>query len=222
MKDAALTLIVGRRGSGKTHLSRAVIDKFQRVVAFDPLGEYRGKRGWRSCDDRKTMLGHIVKNWNAGFQVSYIPPAGGELEALHFVSDLLWQIQEKYRNGKSSDKICLLIEEANLSIPTTAFPRDRASALRLINQGRHAGIEMVAVTQRPALVNASYRANAFRTYVFPLADDNDVQTAMRMIGRQHSNRLRTMLPYNFLLWENAKLYPGVTLPKGGFQLKSPI
>lgn len=222
MKDASLTLIVGRRGSGKTHLSRAVISQFSRVVAFDPLAEYRGKRGWVCCDDRPSVLKAIRRKWRTGFQVSYVPPAGGEIEALHFLSVMLWEIQAAYLVGRSREKICLLIEEANLSLPVTALPRDRSGALRLINQGRHAGIEMVAVTQRPALVSAHYRGNAERSYLFPLASANDVTAIGQMIGREHVQRLRTLQQFNFLLWENAQIRPGVTLRQGGFSLKSPI
>ena len=212
-KDAELIGVFGRRGSGKSTLAKALLKGRPKVVAFDPRAEYAG-RGWTKVGDRAGVLKAMKARWSKGFKIAYVPPGGGELEALHFLSMLCWQAQAPYDSGNDQRKLTLVVEEADLSIPNHALAADRRGIQRVINQGRHVGLEVIAVSQRPGLVSSTFRANCARTYVFTLPNPADVKAAAEMVGHEAVHTLKSLEPYSFAIIQDGKLSTGRTTRNG--------
>lgn len=220
MSDAELVAICGRRGSGKTTLAKHLIRSARKLVAFDPMAEYGSARGWMRVEDRKGLLDAMRRRWHQGFKIAYTP-AADHMAALHYTCDLIWRAQSVYIDADPRP-LTLVIEEANLSLPNRPLPASRQGALRCTLQGRHRGIEIVAVTQRPALLNADFRANAARLYVFPLAYADDIDAVARIVGREHREALRTLKPFHYLAVENGSIRPGRVLRSGRIRENSLI
>lgn len=132
------------------------------------------------------------EQWSRGFHIAYVPRSDyvGEL---HRLSVFLFAAMKGY--GPSAPrKLTLMVEEANLSIPVTKLPADRQGIMSLTLQGRHRGIELIAVTQRPALVSKDFRGMCAETYVFPLGNEDD----RRAFGRQYAGAIAKLTDHHYL------------------------
>ncbi len=219
-KDAELWAVFGRRGSGKSTIVKGIArdPKRSKVVAFDPMREYGG-RGWVRASTLSETVQAMRKRWKTGFRISYVPDAGDEAAELHRLSELLWKVQSPYETGRDARKLTLIIEEANLGMPNHALPAGLNGMARLINQGRHRGLEAIAVSQRPALVSKTYRANCTKTFVFPLADETDRAEIGKVVGRGELPALRSLQKFNFWMLEDGRKSVGLTKKTGGYSLK---
>ncbi|MDO8840427.1 MAG: hypothetical protein Q7V31_16055 [Parvibaculum sp.] len=203
-KDAELIQIFGRRGSGKSTLTKGLLKGRPKVVVFDPRAEYVGS-GWTVTHSRTELLKAMRRGWSRGFRIAYVPPSGDEIEALHKLTLICWAAQSPYEDGRDTRKLTLVVEEADLSYPSRQLPVHLSGMTRVVNQGRHVGIECIAVSQRPAQISATYRANVATSYLFALAADVDRQEMLRLIGRDYADRLRTLPAHRALVHENGQV-----------------
>ena len=206
-KDARCTAVYGRRGSGKTTLVKGLIKSSDRLVVFDPMGEYARAPGFRRAVSVAGVLVHLKSGWGRGFRIAY-DAGGAYINRLHSLSLLLWQAQEPYDRGADRRKLTLVVEEMNLGYPASGLPRGQDAFTRLVLQGRHRGIEVVGVTQRPALVSANFRSNVAETYVFPLEDEIDVAVILKKIGRAREADLRALRDFTYLRLAQGRVEAG--------------
>lgn len=203
-KDAELILVVGRRGSGKSTLTKGLLKDRPKVLVFDPRAEYSG-RGWAVCRSRSDVVKAMRRGWQSGFHIAYVPEAGIEAEELHRLTLICWQAQSPYESGSDPRKLTLVVEEADLSFPVVRLPAEISGMQRVVNQGRHAGIEVIAVTQRPALVSKNFRGNVATSYVFPLADEDDQQAMLKKLGNAWREPLRTLANHRCLMHRDGQV-----------------
>ena len=97
------------------------------------------------------------------------------------------------------------IEEADLSLPVHQLPAGSRKQIEVCNQGRHMGIEAIAVTQRPAQLSLAFRGNAAVSYVFALAWEDDQMQISKMIGRKNRPMLADLPNYFFIKYEDGKV-----------------
>ncbi len=71
-------------------------------------------------------------------------------------------------------------------------------------QGRHAGVEIIGVTQRPALVSADFRGNVIETYCFALAFDED----QRVMGRRYAPSIAALAGHKYLHFRDGAMIEG--------------
>jgi hypothetical protein len=197
MKDAKCTAVYGRRGSGKSTLVKGLIRHCRRLVVFDPMGEYARLPGFRGAATVREIQAGLARAWDRGFRLALVPERNHEM-ALHALSDLLWKVQVQYDAGRDDRKITLVVEEMNLGFPNRPTRPGRDAFQRLILQGRHRGIEIIGVTQRPALVSPNFRSNTAESYFFALEDEADINIVMRKIGRARAAEYRALPNHTYL------------------------
>lgn len=197
-KDAKCVAVYGRRGSGKSTLAKNLIAGERRVVVFDPRAEY----DCREVSGELANLGAAIRDSYSDFRLRIVPdPArwpkaarkarmlyrGAPFEAalLSMLCETLWLIQRPYEAGARSEKLTLVVEEMDLSFPSRFLPAGLEGMTRTINQGRHVGLNVLGITQRPALVSATFRGNVSDTFIFPLGWAADRGDICQMIGREH-------------------------------------
>lgn len=169
--DARCVFVTGRRGSGKTTYIQHAIEAAPRAICFDPVGQYAREFRWPLARDLQQLNALVGERWRwrAPWRIAYTPDgAASPVIELHKLSVYLWHVMLPYERGRDRRKLALIVEEMNLSLPVYALPEDRRGFQRLILQGRHRGLELFGVTQRPALVSADFRSAAAETIIFPL------------------------------------------------------
>lgn len=190
--------IFGAAGSGKSYKAKQLTAELKRLIIFDPLGEYAGKKFF----DLEKLKRFIVENYSAGFRAVFIPPYGGEIYALDAISKFLVQVQQRAAGAK----ITLCVDEMDLSYPSgirQTQPRHGFGFLCL--RGRHFGVNLVGVSQRPSQVDISFRANLSAVYYFRLAEPADIETALKNLGREHAATLRGLKNREYLYKNGAEV-----------------
>lgn len=202
-REPVAVAVYGMRGSGKSTLVRALIANQARVIVVDPVREIERARlpGWTVC----THIGELVAALNAaaqggGFRLAYAPPSGRECEGLQHVATLLRQWQRPYFERAWRHQVCLVAEEMSLTFPSRGDqgPRLAPAFLELINQGRHYGVNLVGVTQRPTLVPMTWRSAAAHSFAFAMEDPDDVAWVARKVGSEHLDALRAIPEFHYI------------------------
>lgn len=207
MKDAGRLAVYGRSGSGKTTRVKALLKGRRRVVVFDPMDEYGRLPGFKGARSLSAVLELLKKGWRSGFKIAYVP-AGDFPAKLHHLAKLLWQAQAPYAAGDDTRKLTFIVEELSLGYPSARLPRGLDKMDQVILQGRHRGLEVIGVTQRPAEISATFRGNANEAYILALGDELDHARVLRSIGKEHEAKLRALQPHEFLHWKDNKIKKG--------------
>ncbi len=207
-KDAALSLVIGRRGSGKTTMVKQLIASKSALVVFDPRREYAAEIGATQVETLPAMVDAIRAGWQSGFKVAYVPKAGQEPAELHAVCSALWAIQRPYELSQDSRKLCLVVDEMSLSYPTYALPADLDGMPRIVNQGRHVGIEVIGLTQKPANIAATFREQIEYLYVFAMTAGPSRDWVIQEIGRERKDQLGGLVAHQYIYIENG-LFQGI-------------
>ncbi len=202
------------RGSGKTTRVQYLISLAPRVVCFDPTGQYgrppraRGY-GWPCAATLPELHATVSPRWQGPPWRAALTVAGDfELE-LHKLSVYLWHAQAPYESGRDRKKLTLIVEEMDLSVPNHRLPKGMHGFQRLVLQGRHRGIEVIGVTQHPALVALSFRINCAERYIFPLGvEDHGV------MGARYRGELASLTPHRFIRFAGGTVTRGENPPLG--------
>lgn len=198
-KDASISFVVGMRGMGKTSQAKHIVkDRAHPVIAIDPNDEWASVLKVQAEHSLKGMASRMRRYWRSPFRAVYVPPPGNEALALHHLCGMLVQLQRGYKLGQHNRQITLLVEEANLSYPSANLPSDCQAFTHAILQGRHWGINIVAITQRPQLVHPNLRGNASETYCLPLADDRARAAVLEVVGSQHRQALQSLQRFEYI------------------------
>lgn len=197
MSQAGRKAVYGASGSGKTTLMRSLIAKEPRLVLFaldrkDPA--WKGLN-LRYVDKVSGIKDAISRGMKAGrWRVCYIPPADWELEALHGVSRLLRDIQDR---TAARWPVTFAVDELQISFPNEKISRALMGFGELCSRGRARRIEMIAAAQRVAEVNTRWRGNESERYIFRQGDENDFNQAARWLPN-HKVTLRNLQNYEYL------------------------
>ena len=212
--DASITLLVGRRGGGKSTQLEHRLRGNRRLITFAPiLRDFR--HGYVQAHGLAEVGRIMRRNWRSrkGFRIAYRPPDDelSTIKALHGLSMLLRQVQAPYMADLDDRQITLAVDEANLSFPHHR-PRGLDGFKWAILQGRHAGINIFAATQRPTLVHPDLRDNADRWIVFPVGGDQALSTVLQAVGRHHADAIRALPNHHFIEFADGHARPGKNPP----------
>lgn len=174
-READLIGHFGARGSGKTFSAQQRVRKapMRRLLVFDPVhqwGEFGTVTG--SLQEVLAMMRNNGR-WAQSFKIVYRPPDIGAVKiqdkrapySVHAFESLC-------RFAFRCEKMRLVGEELDLVTKAGwSGPHWQAMALR----GRHAEIEAIGISQRPALVDKNFYSNASIIRTGRLNDDNDLK-----------------------------------------------
>ncbi len=211
VKDARCIAIYGRRGSGKSTRTKALIAKAPRVVVFDPMGEYAGERGFVRAGSLAAVRDRMRSGWGRGFKIAYVPT--GDFQRMgHGLARLVWQAQEPYFQGRDARQILMVYEEMNITYPAHKLPSQYYGIGQATLQGRHRGIGVIGVTQRPALISMDFRGNVSETYVFTLGTRDDLRAVAEVYSDASITGLKALRPHEFIRLSDDGAVPGKNPP----------
>ena len=179
-------VILGKSGSGKSSLTKALIRSIPRVVIFDPKGEYAAPHVIRGATP-KDLYRYI--DGRKRFCVSYKPESERARRALEARSP------EKNRGKRMSlierefdqvswgvfvvGSLTFVAEELDQCC-TSAWAGPKFG--KLLRQGRTRGVEMICISRRPTEIPKDVTANMTQMVIFNSSEPGDMDYFRRRLG----------------------------------------
>jgi len=187
-----ITVILGKKGSGKTFLAKRLVTPCRRLICYDPMHQF-GDIGV-TVSQFSDLVAYVVANKRQPFRVVYQPeiPAGssGDIVSAEFVKvcDLVNRLVNVY----------FLVDEIDNCLP----PRDKENGFfkNMIQRGRHAAVSLVATTIRYTDTQRNLTAQADKIVCFHTHEPSDVKYFRAYFGKL-ADELPTLPPYHFIKYE---------------------
>lgn len=198
--DASITVIVGMRGSGKSTLAVSRIRAVNHpVIVIDPTGNWAKDLGVEPTTSLRAVAGKIDQYWRSNFRIVFVPHKDQSPTAmLHHLANLIVEAQAGYKAEAHTRQIEIVVEEANLFYPSKGLTKQEQGFTFAILQGRHWGINITAITQRPQLISTNLRGNAVVTYCLALADDRAINSVLEQCGAKHKATLQDLPWFSYM------------------------
>ncbi len=184
MKRPDIRVVLGRGGSGKSYLVKHWLARnVGRVVIFDAAAEDDYARGAVVVERPDRLVDLLLAGerrlcWRGLFE--------GAFEA---VNRLAW----------AAGDLTLVWEEVDQFGDAGRLPE---WAFKIVNQGRHRDIRVIACSRRPARVSRDLTANASRIVAFGTTEPRDLIYLRHYMG-EAAEGLRGLDPYHALDWTEA-------------------
>jgi len=157
LAQAKITMIFGKRGSGKTTQAREQAKQVNRVLCYDTLG--RDYDDGVVCETLEELKAFWLKVYRGRFRIVY-RPADPEAD-FPAVCALV----------NAAGNMTFVVEETDLYFKQgTACPEFR----NLIQRGRHAGVDMICITQRPKGFGRLLTSQTDDFYLFATREPDDL------------------------------------------------
>lgn len=171
-----VTAIYAGRGGGKSTLSRKLVSRGRtaQVIYIDPVA----RDGLASARD-------VLAAIDAGDRTAVLRSADS--------AECLRTIYAVALASTRARPLYLVCDEAPLYLN-----RSTPALEKLTYQGRHRGLGMLILSQRPTAVAAAIRSQAVATYWGRMTDHNDLALAAQSIGPTRARGLSTARPGQFI------------------------
>ena len=183
-----VAVLNGKKGSGKSHLSKELIQDFSRVTVLDNIGEYDDIEvvyGFRNCLDRL-----ILASKQKTFRIS--------LRADDIDEDM--QLLEV---AQTIPKQLIVIEEASKYQNTAYMPKPIE---RLIRYGRHLDISQLYISRRARELNRDITANADNIITFRQQEPRDIAYLREFID-DDAEKIPNLAQYEVYVWGDKEELP---------------
>lgn len=148
-------MILGKTGSGKTHLSKRLLEAHRRVFIVDTVHEYPGLISY-SFDDLAENYASVN---GSPFILTLRPEDPLDVE---YLFRLAWVARE----------CCVVLEEADQWVSSTSMSADLS---RLISLGRHRKISLIAIARVVPEVPIQLRRQFTEFYSFRQSEPRDLE-----------------------------------------------
>lgn len=157
-----VTAVYGGRGSGKTTKAKELVIKNDppQVVWIDPTLKVN------------TSSAEFVEAINRGDRMVQVGATHPDAAVAALLAAFALSTKER--------PLYVVCDEAAsyLKVP-------RASLAHVFNTGRHAGMGVLLISQRPSGVHPNFRGLAAYTYWGRLSDHNDITLASQVLGKEY-------------------------------------
>jgi len=186
IKRNEVTIVVGRKGCGKSTLSASLIKSVRRVVVLDPQNEYN--------------VGVKVNSLHAFVDVITRYRFSDDMKITYFPEDMT--NRKKWFDGickivYAVGNLTFVIEELGLFMSATSFPEEFA---KLVMSSRHKRINIVGITQRATKIPRDLRSQADKIYTFHQVEPLDLKYIAEYMEAGNVSRIRSLSDHHYLLW----------------------
>lgn len=197
--------IFGASGSGKTTKARKITTGLNRVIFFDPLGEWGRESGVKTFYDSEKLKKELIKNFSAGFRYSFVPTFGDEEEQLQQICSFLTYMQNGYGITHGA-QMTLVVDELDTSFPVGSMQKNRKNSFGfLCCRGRHFGINIIGISQRMHIVDNIFRANCSSIYFFRHSEPADIDIGAKMLGVEWRDAFKKLNNFEYIFKSGEKI-----------------
>lgn len=186
------TLVLGRRGSGKSHLGKVVQSVYPRKIVLDPMDEYPSEGAVFGFEEFSNKILEFKLNRISEFNL--IIKFNPENENLENEFNEIMRILFIFGN-------CLIvIEEIQLFSHPHFIPHWLKQCLLL---GRHRGIGLLFTTQRPGELHKTVLSQCAHIFAGQIFERNDINYISGFLGI-NAQKLINLKPREFIYFSPGK------------------
>ncbi len=191
--EKKIRLVIGKRGSGKSVLTKHLIRNESRLVIYDIMSEYT--EGVIFDADSVIFDGHAREDvsefwrhvYRKSFRIIYRP--------LRPKDEIDWLARAVFALGD----LTFVVEE----IDAVCTPFDMSEWMQaIIQRGRHKNIELIGITPAPFGIHRDLTRQAKDIFVFQTKEPRDVQYLRRLLGEEIEAKLVALEQYEFVHWSD--------------------
>lgn len=198
-KDAKIEGYYGGRGQGKSTGVKQRIAKEPRVIVYDPMREYHREKGFKVARSLNDVRKLMIAGQGMKYKIAFQPSTDNHAQAVHELCKFLFFAQQPYQQNKSKRQMVLVVEEMNLCAPSHNLPMNQRGFSKAVLQGRHYGINIIGVTQRPKTIAPIFRDNADVENVYKLSCADSVSYIEKKItDPKYQGAIFKLKPHEFL------------------------
>lgn len=188
MTEKKISLIFGKRGSGKSYLAQKLIENEPRLIVFDTMSEYENGVVF-GAENYEKLLEFWRTVYQQNFRIIYRPikPA----EEIERIGELVYAL----------GNCCFLVEEIDCYSSPFQISDNFAA---IIQRGRHKNITLVGITQRPFGIHRLLTSQAKEIYVFNTNEPRDREYLRILLGQEIDSKLDALKEYEYVHWQDGK------------------
>ena len=188
MTEKKITLIFGKRGTGKSYLAGKLIAAERRLLIYDTLSEYEDGVVFDAeyAERFKEFWRHVYRR---NFRLIY-RPLNPESE-IDEIAELVFALGD----------MTFLVEEVDCYC--TSYQISDAFA-HIVQRGRHKNISLIGVTQRPFGIHRLLTSQAKEIYVFGTNEPRDRDYLKLLLGEAIEAKLDQLQQYQYVHWQEGK------------------
>jgi len=174
--EAKIITILGMRRCGKSTLTHILAESHKRKIVFDTVNEWHGTHTVRSFLEFTNIWREVFHQDDYTIVVKF---------GIEHTEDQIVETQTKiteliYRTGTDSEiETTIIFEEVQFYLPNNGLHHINK---HLLTTGRHAFINIIANSQRPALISKALISQSEEIYIGPLYEMNDIKYLHGTIG----------------------------------------
>lgn len=186
--EKKVRLVIGKRGSGKSVLTKHLIRNDRRLVVYDIMSEYVEGIVFddaEMCECREFWR-HIYRQ---SFRIIYRP--------LRPKVEIEWLAWAAFALGD----LTFVVEEIDSICTPFDIPLPMQS---VIQRGRHKNIELIGVTPAPFGIHRDLTRQAKDIFIFRTSEPRDIKYLRQLLGERIEDRLAALGEYEFVHWSDAQ------------------
>jgi len=186
--EKKVILIIGKRGSGKSFLTKRMIANHQRLLIYDIMSEYTDGLvfGPETKREFAEFWGYIYKK---SFRFAYRPIQ--PKEEIDYLARLVFALGNMTFVVEEIDSICTAYD-----LPETFS--------RIIARGRHRNITLIGVTPAPFGIHRDLTRQAKEIYIFDTNEPRDRVYLRNLLGQEIEPKLDALGQFEYVKWEDGK------------------
>lgn len=195
--ESLVQVIFGRKGSGKSTLASLLLKKYSRVIYFDFLNEHKKSAKW-SVKDARTFIAFDKKHPNESviFASHIYDDEDDHAHEIEMILNYLYKIGENSDRHKDT---VLVFEESQFYFPEKFLS---FTLKKFITGGRHAQLNQIHTTQRPAQVSKGLVQSADEIFISRIAEKNDREYIKKSFPEEVIEKIDTLKHGDFLKYSN--------------------
>lgn len=163
--EAKHIFVSGGTGSGKSSWVKHHLKNTRRVIAMDVKGEYADLQGFTKATTVDQVRQAFVKNYRGAKVALVCPPHKREAMANRLAAWVRNELQANFK--KTRLELVMIMEEMHRYFPAHGGAMKACPDIAgLCSDGRHDGVQLIGVTQRPRGMNVEFRDNAVEIVAF--------------------------------------------------------